>query len=126
MFDFQQKRKLRAVTSSRFIWLFLLLLSGLVLFSAYNRYQIAQDMANRRAVAEAEVAALEQRKEELKTEVDYLSNERGIEAEMRRQFDVAREGEQVVIIVPPDNLEPEVLPLSSTTPSQKRPWYRFW
>ena len=58
-------------------------------------------------------------------EVEYLSSERGVEAEMRRQFDIVREGEQVVIILDDDK--------STTTPTttlpaeeESRPWYKFW
>jgi cell division protein FtsB len=56
-------------------------------------------MADRRAAAEAAVAELEARREALAAQVAYITSERGQEAEMRRQFDIAREGEQVVIIL---------------------------
>jgi cell division protein FtsB len=56
-------------------------------------------MAERRVAAEREVAELEARQAVLKEQVEYITSERGIEAEMRRQFDIAREGEQVVIIL---------------------------
>lgn len=125
MFDFHQKRKLRAAFESRITWTILLVLSGLMIVSAYDRYQIARDMAERRLDAEQEQARLRERRTELEADVEYLSNERGIEAEMRRQFDVAREGEQVVIIVEDE----EPAPASATTSDDaevERPWYRFW
>ncbi len=126
MFDFHQKRKLRAAFESRITWTILLVLSGLMIVSAYDRYQIARDMAERRFEAELEQGRLLERRRELQADVEYLSNERGIEAEMRRQFDVAREGEQVVIIVED---EATVNPIATTTPADtetERPWYRFW
>ena len=64
-----------------------------------KRYAIARDMADRRAAAEREVAELEVRRAALEEQVQYITSERGIEAEMRRQFDIAREGERVVIIL---------------------------
>ncbi len=124
MFDFQQKRKLKAWAESRVVWGVLLFLTALVAYSTYDRYLIARDMAKRRAVVEQEKAKLEQRKTELEDEVKYLSNERGIEAEVRRQFDVAREGEQVVIIIKEEATTTEEL--ATTTKETKRPWYRFW
>lgn len=99
MLSFHQKRLLRKVSSSRWTQV---ILCGAILFvamSAYGRYAVARDMAERRIVAERVATELEQRKQKLAEEVQYITSERGIEAEMRRQFDVAREGEQVVIIL---------------------------
>ncbi len=127
MFDFHQKRKLRAVINSPITQGALLLLVCLVAWSAYVRYDIAMEMRDRRIQAEQAAATLEARKDELQERVDYLSNERGIEAEMRRQFDVALEGEQVVVIVEEEDDGPEVLPLSTTTSeSTEKRWYQFW
>ncbi len=124
MFDFQQKRKLRSVFGSRVTQGVLLGAAILVLLSAYNRYLIALDMAERRTAVESEIHSLEARRESLEAEVKYLSNERGIEAEMRRQFDIAREGEQVVIILEDEIKAEEGAGEASSTPP--RPWYRFW
>lgn len=124
MLDFHQKRKLRTILTSRYTQAVLLILVLIVGWSAYVRYEIAADMAERRYNLEDEASALEVRKLELEQQVDYLSHERGIEAEMRRQFDVALEGEQVVVIVDPEKDE-EIQPLSTST-SQKNAWYQFW
>jgi cell division protein FtsB len=123
MFDFQQKRKLRTAFESRITWGILLLCATLVLISAYDRFLIARDMAERRAVAEQDFKELEERKASLESEVEYLSHERGMEAEMRRQFDVVREGEQIVIILEDEATTTE--PMPEAVPAE-RPWYRFW
>ncbi len=123
MFDFHQKRKLKTVFGSRVTQGVILVVAFFILLSAYNRYLIAREMAERRAMVESEISTLEERREILETQVQYLSNERGIESEMRRQFDIAREGEQVVIILEDENAEVQ----ATTTANQKeRPWYRFW
>jgi len=124
MFDFQQKRKLRAWAESRLLWFVLGVLTIFVSVSGFNRYQIASDMADRRTAVENEVKTLEARRVDLKAQVDYLSNERGMEAEMRRQFDIAREGEQVVIILKDE--ESAVLATTSNTEEEEEPWYKFW
>lgn len=124
MLDFRQKRKLKTILTSRYTQGVLLALTLLVGWSAFTRYQIASEMAERREKMEAEAVSLEERKINLQKQVDYLSNERGIEAEMRRQFDVALEGEQVVVIIDPEEGE-AIQPLSSTTPKTKA-WYEFW
>lgn len=99
MLTFQQKRFLRQVVTSRVMHVLLLLVVIGLGTAVYGRYEIAQDMAERRERAEANLTELEARKAALEERVEYITSERGIEAEMRRQFDVAREGEQVVIIL---------------------------
>jgi hypothetical protein len=125
MLDFYQKRKFRAVVNSRYTQIGLGLLIFMVGWSAFTRYQIAAEMSDRREVAEQSAAALEARRDELQEQVEYLSNERGIEAEMRRQFDVALEGEEVVVILEDETPAVDVS-VASSTESEPVPWYRFW
>ena len=83
-------------------------------------------MAERRIQAEQQAAALEARKQALEEQVEYLSSERGIEAELRRQFDVALPGEQVVVIVEEEESKKEYLPIATSTDSEEARWYQFW
>lgn len=127
MFDFHQKRKLRTVINSPYTQGVILALALLVGWSAYVRYDIAMEMSDRRIIAEQQATVLEARKQALEEQVEYLSGERGIESEMRKQFDVALEGEQVVVIVEEESNESEVMPLSTTTDREgQRRWYQFW
>ena len=126
MFDFYQKRKIRNVVNSRYTQAFLLLLVVYVGWSAFVRFDIAMEMSDRRVQAEQAATALQARKAALEEEVRYLSDERGIEAEMRRQFDVALEGEQVVVIVEKQDEGPDILPLATSTPVTEKRWYQFW
>ena len=125
MFDFYQKRKIRSLVNSRYTQGFLLFLVLLVGWSAFVRFQIAAEMSDRRELAAQEALLLRAQKDALQEQVDYLSNERGIEAEMRRQFDVALEGEQVVVIVEPE-AGPEIQPLSASSTEDNAAWYQFW
>jgi cell division protein FtsB len=127
MFDFHQKRKLRTVINSHYTQGLILLLAFWVGWSAYVRYDIAMEMSDRRDKEQHQAAVLEARKEALNEQVKYLSGERGIESEMRRQFDVALEGEQVVVIVEDEPNESEVMPLSSSIDKEDEiHWYQFW
>ncbi len=123
MFDFYQKRKLRSWLNSRLIQGGLVVIAFMISWSAFERYVIAVEMAERSELSNNQASVLQARKDSLSKKVDYLSNERGIEAEMRRQFDVALPGEQVVVIVE-DEVE-EIIPLATSTPAVKR-WYEFW
>lgn len=124
MFDFYQKRKFKVLLGSRIVQGVIVVLTLLVVWSAFTRYQIAAEMEDRREQMEREAEALQERKDALQTEVDYLSDERGIEAEMRRQFDVAKEGEKVVVIVESEEEEVETIPIAPST--KEKSWYEFW
>ena len=127
MFDFHQKRKLRTVVNSPYTQVFILMMALWVGWSAYIRYDIAIDMQDRRELAEQQATALQERKDTLEDRVDYLSSDRGIEAEMRRQFDVALPGEKVIVIVDDENKGPEILPLSTSTNKElPKSWFQFW
>ncbi|MBP9836387.1 MAG: septum formation initiator family protein [Candidatus Pacebacteria bacterium] len=124
MFDFHQKRKLRSVFHSRLTQIVLLVLSLFIFWSAYDRYLVAKEMSEKRLALEEEMINLQKRELSLDKEVEYLSSDRGIEAEMRRQFDIARDGEQVVIILEDDKATTATATKSKDVES--RPWYKFW
>jgi cell division protein FtsB len=125
MFDFYQRRKLKTVLEAPYTRVILVLLVFLMVWSAYTRWAISSDMAGRRAEAEQGLNHLKQQKEGLEKQVQYLKDERGIEAEMRRQFDVALNNEQVVVIVEPE--QNETNSSTSTYQDKEEPaWYEFW
>jgi len=114
MLDFYQKRKLRTICNSRITQGVLVVVVLAMLWNAFERYTIADAMGDRRALVEQEAAQLELRKAALETEVEYLRDERGIESAMRRQFDIALPGEEVVVILEDQSIE-VIQPLATTT-----------
>jgi cell division protein FtsB len=126
MFDFQQKRKFRTVFNSRLTQAILLFLSLLIFWSAYDRYLVAREMSEKRLGVEEEMKELQERQTTLQNEVKYLSSDRGVEAEMRRQFDIVREGEQVVIILDDEATSSPTTTIKSVEEEEIRPWYKFW
>ena len=122
MLNFYQKRSWRTVLYSPITLTFLMMIFLYLAYVTYNRYVIEREMSSRQLDAENELKTLEQRRDTLQKKVDYLSNDRGIEAEMRRNFDVAREGEKVVIILDDEIATNNIEPLSSITPTTTRPW----
>ncbi|MFM2339664.1 MAG: hypothetical protein RLZZ360_300 [Candidatus Parcubacteria bacterium] len=124
MLQFYEKRSWRGVLKSWWVVGILGTVCIFLLWVVIDRYTIERDMANRRAEAEVRVSELVGRKEHIKDKVEYLSSERGMEAEMRRNFDVAQPGEQVVIIVDEEKSDSDVTPLPPTPDTP--PWYIFW
>ncbi len=125
MFDFYQRRKLKTALAAPITRIILFVLVVMMSWSAFTRYQIAKDMEGRRESAERELNELKAQKASLEGQVQYLKDDRGIEAEMRRQFDVALDNEQVVVIVEPETDETNAT--DSTYKKVEEPaWYEFW
>jgi predicted amidophosphoribosyltransferase len=102
MFDFHEKRKIRRVIHS---WPFIgaiVLVALVISLSVYERYTMEREMALKLEKRTEQLALLEVRAKLLEEKVSHLRNERGIEEELRTRFDVAKEGEQVVIILDDD------------------------
>ncbi len=99
MFDFHEKRKIRAVLYSKPVFGILLIATIALSTSVYDRYVVARDMEAKLIEKQKELERIEERSKVLEEKVTYLKNDRGVEEEIRNRFDVAREGEKVVIIL---------------------------
>ncbi len=86
------------VTESRITLIILILLCIAISFEVYDRYTVEREVASRRHSKEADLSKLSERKEDLVERINYLKGEQGIESEIRRHFDVVKEGEKVVIL----------------------------
>ncbi len=131
MFDFHEKRKIRRIVYSKVfigaIFLFALLMGK----SVYERFTIEREMALKLEERMKELHTLEERAALLESKVEHLKNDRGIEEELRTRFDVAKEGEQVVIIVEkPDEKEQKQTVQGSAIPSSQGSSFvkrlKFW
>ena len=99
MKNFQQKRVLQNIAHS---WPVLLGLSLLVLFFAWGMVgfvgKMIETRKNRQRV-ENKVAELEKEKEKLNSDIAQLKTEEGTEASIREKFGLAKEGEEMIVIV---------------------------
>jgi uncharacterized small protein (DUF1192 family) len=99
MFDFHERRKLKqyAYSIPTLIALFVVVgFLGNSVFGVYKKEKETGDRLNQRALY---LDDLNERGEALESEIDRLSSERGLEEELRGKFEVAREGEEVIVIV---------------------------
>jgi len=94
-----KKQTWQKVVYSRITLAVVLLLCAALSLSVYDRYTIEREMAARLSDKEKELQKVQKRQSELEKQVEYLSDERGVEAEIRKHFDVAKEGEQVIVLV---------------------------
>jgi len=124
MHPFKRKRLIRSIIFSHATVAVLCVLVVLLSFSVFERFTVEREMEARRAAVEEELQELRLRAATLESEVEYLQDERGIEAEIRDRFDVVKEGEQVVIIL--DDAGTSSKPLLAPPPPPDEPWYKFW
>lgn len=120
----QKKRWWQQIARSYITLTILFLICAGLVVSVYDRYVIEREMAKRRTEKESELKELQERRSGLKKQVEYLSRDEGVEAEIRRHFDVAKEGEQVVVLVENERDDS----VSATAHEEERPsfWLRFW
>ena len=91
-------------------WMLALLI--VVLFFAgkgtWDVYQKARQSQQLLELAQQERAELEAKQAEIEYRLNRVATETGIEEEIRGKFDVAREGEKLIVIVESDAPEPIV------------------
>jgi cell division protein FtsB len=121
---FGKKHSFTSYFHSKFGIAILLFLVVMLAQSVYGRYVVERQMAERRDALAKELIDLELRKNALEAKVDYMLGERGIEEEIRSNFDVARAGEQVVILVGEDTTIAE--PMAPQEPVETKRWWHFW
>ena len=100
MLDFQQKRKVRSFIYNRVTLTVLLVVVLFVLNSTWFVYQKKRESERLKNVALGNVENLRGRDSELQAKIERLGTEVGIEEEIRSKFNVAKQEENVVIIVP--------------------------
>lgn len=115
MFDFHEKRKIRNVLYSKLVLVLLVLVVGLLLYSVFGVFQKERETVVNKTERTKVLSELKERERLLDEEINRLSTERGVEGEIRSKFDVAREGERVVIII--DSIDEDVVMTIKKKPS---------
>ena len=119
---FGKQNSYKTYLYSRPIIVVLFVIVVFISMSVHERFGVERDMSDRRAVSEVELERLQERKIQLEDRVEYLEGERGIEEEIRKNFDVAREGEQVIILTGQEEMTDTIQEEVAVT----YPWYQFW
>ena len=121
MFDFHEKRRFRRLLYSKVTLIILGLIVIWLFFVVGNMYKKERDTRLKRIEQVEVLDELKERETALQEEIDRLSTEKGIEAEIRSKFEVGKEGEKVIIIV--NNPEEESVP---ETDSKKGFWQKIF
>lgn len=77
----------------------LLLIAVFLGNAAYNAWDKASIAKNKRMEVAAELGVLQAREAMLRERIAYLETDKGKEEELRKQFDVGKEGEYAIVVV---------------------------
>lgn len=99
------KRWLKRTIFGKIGFLILVILFVFLAKSTWSVYQKSNFAKQNLDSAEQELTELSEREQALGDELNRLSTRRGIEEEIRHQFDVGHEGEHLIVLV--DTPEPE-------------------
>jgi cell division protein FtsB len=99
MMDIQQKRKFRNVIYSKVTLAFLFLLVLLALHSTWRVYLKKRESIAMKVASAERLYELETRDAELEGKIRKLATVSGVEEEIRSKFSVAKDNENMVIIV---------------------------
>jgi len=105
MLDFKKRNKSwRSIYQKIFIFILavMVIFLGNASWNAYQKYKVAK---GNRDNAAAELGKLYEREEKLKEDTDLLKTQEGIETLLRQRFNIAKEGEGVVVIVDKEDEE---------------------
>ncbi len=118
MLDFQQKRKVRSWMYNRLTIALLFVAFVFVAHSTWVVYRKKVESEEMMSVSLKNVETLRSRSADLQKKIDRLATAQGVEEEVRSKFSVAKEDENMVIIVQDE--------VSTSTKAQKRTfWSRF-
>lgn len=127
MFDFHEKRKIKALVYSWPMIIVLLVPIGFLSVSVYERYQKERETREKRVEQQAELELLEARAARLEEKVEHAKSDEGIEEEIRSRYDVAKEGETVVVIVEEEQSDTrEHTTLQTKEKKSFFDWLKFW
>jgi len=99
MRELEKRRQPIRILFLRLLLMVLLLVTVLLIRGVWNIYQKERETYTNRSQAEQELRELEEREMTLRTEIAHLRSPQGVEESLREQFDVAKAGEGVIVLV---------------------------
>lgn len=116
MREFERKKKVRSILVSPLALGVLAVLSVFLWRSVWNLYQKDRQAREDLAGTDAELARLESQQAGLANAIAEMKTESGLDKEIRDKFQVAKKGEEMVVIVGG----------TSTVPAAPPPSESFW
>lgn len=99
MVVFRKRKKARRIVYSWLTLFVLGIVSGIVLYGAVGMITKNQETKRNKVVALNQLAALEEREDQLESVIENLKTDQGIEKVIREKFSVVKEGEEFIVII---------------------------
>lgn len=99
MREYQERRKFKKIIYSKWSYLFLSAIIVFIFYSTIGVYRKSRNNLAQNKEEENKLAALEKRNAELENEIIRMESESGKEEEIRKKFNVAKQGEKILVIV---------------------------
>ncbi len=103
MKNFQKGGKWKHIMQSK---LFLMFLGVVILVFIYSMFGLVgkmEETSRNRKIAEDKITELEKSKEKLNSDISKLKTEQGVEENIREKFGLAKEGENMILVVDDKN-----------------------
>ena len=107
MRNFQKGGKLKHIMQSKPFLIFLGVIILAFIYSMFGFIGKMEETSKNREIVEDKVLELEKSREKLDSDITKLKTEKGIEENIREKFGLAKEGENMILVVEDKNL-PEV------------------
>lgn len=107
--EFQKKRKLRNRIYSKTTVLILFVVIIIIARATWKVYKTNVESSRNLEEVSADLDAMRAREAELAYEISRLNTEKGQEEEIRKKFNVAKDGEGVVYVIETEKDEEEVV-----------------
>lgn len=103
MRNFQKKGKLWRLMQSKVFLVFLGILVIAFVFNLFSLVSKMEETSRNRKIVEDKIVELEKTKKELNLEINKLNTTEGIEKSIREKFGLAKDGENMILVVDDKN-----------------------
>ena len=116
MARFEKRRKMHSMLYNRITVVLLVVVILLLGFSVFSVFQKRQEALDNAKAAELKVQTLSQEETKTQEEINTLNTDEGVEAALRNEYQVSKDGEGLVVVV---NKDPQkISPVVSPPPPQ--------
>ena len=124
LLEFYEKRRLKRLVFSKPFLVFMGIVACFLALPTWSAYEKMSETKHARIAIAAELDELKEREHELEQEIERLETPRGIEEEIRQKYEVGRGGEEMILIVDPQQEEEsDLIPLEEKSFFEK---LKFW
>lgn len=107
MKNFKKRGRFENLMQSKPFLIFFGIIIIFFIFSMFGFMNKMEETRKNRKIAEDKIIELEKSKEKLNTEISKLKTEKGVEESIREKFGLAKEGEDMILVIDDKNTPTE-------------------